>query len=156
MSLRPFFNKLVEDSARNLQNQSILINGVTIHGAPQQPAYGFLAFGYKRKNCTIWESIPEDTQILITHGPAFGVLDEVEEYPHNFSRNEGCEALKAKINSLKSLKLHICGHIHSGYGTAYVDGVTYVNAAVADDQHKPINKPITIELRNGVFEVVEE
>jgi len=51
------------------------------------------------------ENIPDDVDILITHVPPYGILDE----------NSGSEeVLNALCN--KNMKVHIFGHAHGGYG----------------------------------------
>jgi Icc-related predicted phosphoesterase len=76
-----------------------------------------------------WEAIPDDTDILITHGPAFGTLDTVTGRPYD---NLGCELLAERIEVIKP-KIHVCGHIHSGYGYTFKDGTHFFNAAVLDE-----------------------
>jgi len=91
----------------------------------------------------MWDLIPDDTEILITHGPPFGIQDQVE------SREKfvGCEELRNAIdNRLKKLKLHVFGHVHKGYGKVEVCGVIHVNASIMNEDYEPVNKPIRIIL----------
>jgi Icc-related predicted phosphoesterase len=51
------------------------------------------------------------------------------------------------INRIKEIKpkIHVCGHIHSGYGY-YFDGNThFINAAVLGENYQYENKPLTVE-----------
>ena len=92
-----------------------------------------------------WQAIPNDTQILITHGPPQGILDQTT-YASGDLRSEplGCPLLMKRIKELKKLDLHFFGHIHHPGGTAKCqDGVTFYNAAVCDEMCVPSN-PITI------------
>ena len=62
----------------------------------------------------LWENIPEDTDILITHTPPRGCLDL------SYNRNHqlefcGCSNLLKNIFRVKP-KLHCYGHIHSCEG----------------------------------------
>lgn len=97
-----------------------------------------------------WEMIPDDTDILVTHSPAYGMLDMV---------NEGCGARRCGSTSLMSNlrritpKLHVFGHIHSGYGIRRAvdeDGIPgypiSVNASIMDETHRPVNAPIRVVL----------
>jgi Icc-related predicted phosphoesterase len=85
--------------------------------------------------------IPEGIDILITHGPAWGILDDVEG---NRNVHLGCELLAEKIKQIKP-KIHICGHIHSGHGH-YFDGYThYFNASVLNEQYLYSHKPWIID-----------
>src|SRR6187402_1527746 len=54
--------------------------------------------------------IPEDTDILITHSPPFGILD------HCSNGHVGSKSLRSTINRIKP-KIHIFGHIHENGGT---------------------------------------
>jgi Icc-related predicted phosphoesterase len=55
-----------------------------------------------------WDNIPENLDILITHGPPFGIFDRTAK-----KVNAGCKYLLAKIQKVKP-KIHIFGHIHEG------------------------------------------
>ena len=73
---------------------------------------------------------------LITHGPAFGILDDT------YTRMRvGCEELYKKIVDVKP-KYHICGHIHYAYGMKEMDGITFINAASLGEKYEYTHKPI--------------
>ena len=79
----------------------------TIFGSPRTPKYVDSAFQYARDD-DIWsEMVPEDLDILITHGPPYGYLDGI--------RHSGCHHL-ARIIESRRPKLVVFGHIHVGYG----------------------------------------
>ena len=117
---------------------------VKIYGSPWQPRFMNWAFNADRGEDIqqYWDKIPNDTDILITHGPAFGYLDTVigKGIPL------GCENLTDKIAEVKP-KIHVCGHIHSGYGhkVSTDGGVHFFNAAVLGEQYSYIHKPITFD-----------
>ena len=90
-----------------------------------------------------WKGIPADTDILVTHGPPHRTLDQVQE---GLSNALGCEALRERIKTLKRLKLHVFGHIHGGYGEKLVDGVLYVNAAICNEQYRPVNAVKVVDI----------
>jgi Icc-related predicted phosphoesterase len=91
----------------------------------------------------VWNQIHEDTDILITHGPAWGILDEVR--PAWKKGHLGCEGLAKRIKEIKP-KLHIPGHIHDAYGIKKVGETTHINASICTEDYEPINKPIVIDL----------
>lgn len=97
-----------------------------------------------------WDKIPLDIDILVTHGPPMGVLDQVERFNGPKCEweieNVGCRDLLDKIQQLKQLRVHAFGHIHSGYGVIKAGDITYINASICDEQYRPINKPIVFEL----------
>ena len=92
-----------------------------------------------------WALIPDDTDILITHSPPFGVLDKVERYDKGIIENVGSKSLAARCCDL-DYKLHVFGHVHEGYGILRVGDVTMVNASHVNKYYKPVNKSIRIEL----------
>ena len=129
-------------------------NMVKIWGSPWQPEFHNWAFNLPRgeKLKEKWDMIPDDVDILVTHGPAFGKLDFV---PYD-GVNVGCEDLLSKIQEIKP-KIHLCGHIHSGRGVVFSEGTLYVNASVLNDRYEFRNKPITIDFdfKTGEWDVIE-
>ena len=115
-----------------------------IYGSPWQPEFYSWAFNLPKNSLQLaakWEAIPDNTDILITHGPAFGTLDTVAGRPWD---NLGCELLAQRIEVIKP-KIHVCGHIHSGYGYEFKNGTHFFNAAVLDEQYEYTQKPMTFD-----------
>lgn len=131
-----------------LQDSETVIDGVKFWGAPWQPWYHSWAFNLPRGKdiAEKWSFIPDDTNVLITHGPPYKILDRVLVQGINPSFDVGCEDLLNRINELKSLKAHIFGHIHNGYGQLNVGGVKFVNAAICTEEYQATNSPIIIEV----------
>jgi len=133
--------KYLEDSAYE-------IGGLKIYGSPWQPRFFDWAFNLNRGTelAAKWTLIPEDTDILITHGPPHGILDEVPR--RYWTENTGCEELLKKVRELsqKKLKLHVFGHIHCGYGQAEEFGVKFVNASNCDESYEPTQSAQVIEI----------
>jgi Icc-related predicted phosphoesterase len=132
-----------------LQDSSVELEGFKVYGAPWQPRFFDWAFNLDRgaEMAAKWQLIPDDTQILITHGPPHGILDAVPTAGR--VENAGCEELRARVEmiaSLGRLKMHLFGHIHCGYGTQKGFGVTFVNASTCDEEYRPTQPPIVIDL----------
>jgi Icc-related predicted phosphoesterase len=126
---------------------------VKIYGTPWQPWFYDWAFNLPRNGMGLaakWEAIPEDTDILLTHGPAWGVLDTVAGRWHD---KLGCELLIERIEKIQP-KIHSCGHIHTGYGYEFKDGTHFFNAAVLDEQYEYTQKPQTIDWNVNTNEIV--
>ncbi|HQU86420.1 MAG TPA: metallophosphatase domain-containing protein [Pyrinomonadaceae bacterium] len=132
-----------------LQDSFIEIEGLKIYGSPWQPRFFDWAFNLHRgaELAEKWKSIPHDIDILITHGPPNGILDEV---PRPFGvENTGCEELMKRIEQISvfgKLKLHVFGHIHCGYGKTEENGIVFVNASTCDEEYKPTQPPIVVEI----------
>lgn len=131
-----------------LNHQPLILNGLKIFGSPYTPKFYNWAFNVPRgpKLAALWKDIPNDTQILITHGPPMFKLDEVKRSKFNIE-NVGCQDLAERIKDLTDLKLHIFGHIHEGYGNIQEpSGLHYINASCLDERYKVANKPVCIDL----------
>ena len=119
-----------------LQDSETIIEGLKIWGSPYTPYWGGWAFSEHGINIKKhWDKIPKSTDILITHGPPFGLLDEVN------GEHKGCKYLSEKKKEL-NLKLHIFGHIHEGYG---IDGKN-INTAVVNEDYELVNDPVVIDI----------
>ena len=140
---------LLHPSIIYLQDSSVQIDGINIYGSPWQPRFYEWAFNLMRgaEINEKWRLIPDDIDILITHGPPHEILDAV---PTRFGvENAGCEELRKrveKIAELGRLKLHIFGHIHCGYGTYKGLGVDFINASICDEQYAPTQPPLIIDI----------
>lgn len=118
-------------------------NLVKIYGTPWQPEFFNWAFNLPRNGWELeqkWNDIPVDTDILITHGPAFGHLDIIPGRIENL----GCELLAKRIETIKP-KIHVFGHIHGGAGYKFENGTHFVNAASLNERYMFTNVPITME-----------
>lgn len=116
---------------------------IKIWGSPWQPEFYDWAFNLPREGEELrekWSLIPNDVDILITHGPAHGYLDRVIGGWENL----GCELLAESIK-VKKPKIHVCGHIHTGYGYIFDGDTHYINAAVLNEQYVFANKPLTVD-----------
>jgi predicted phosphodiesterase len=117
---------------------------VKVWGSPWQPEFYNWAFNLPRQGWELgvhWNQIPEDTEILITHGPPFGHLDTVKSNP---TFNTGCELLRERVDVVKP-KIHVFGHIHTGYGYKFDGNTHFFNAAVLDEQYYFTQKPMTVD-----------
>ena len=111
-----------------LINEAVEVMGLKIWGSPITPLYGG-AFGKSspKDRERLYETIPVDTKILVTHGPPYGILDRSPGMLHN----EGCQKLRDAVDRLKP-QLHVFGHIHGAHGMANMDETLFVNAALLD------------------------
>jgi predicted phosphodiesterase len=125
--------------------------GLKVYGSPWQPEFNNWAFNLPHNGKEleeVWNKIPDDTDILLTHGPAYGFVDKILGKYENL----GCEKLAERVQIVQPT-LHVCGHIHSGNGVAYKDGTTYINASVLNEKYDYTYKPYNIELNLETKEV---
>lgn len=107
-----------------------------------------------------WALIPQDVDILITHSPPYGILDEVEIYGHERDEcNEagldtkihvGSKSLALKIGNMEKPPLLWCwGHIHEAYGEDLAvrsKSCKMINCSHVNEYYEPVNKPILVIL----------
>lgn len=125
-----------------LNNSDHVIDGVVFYGSPETPAFYGWAFNRTLEELyDHWAKIPDDVNVLITHGPAFGVLDQLED-----GRNAGDIQLFNRICDLEKLKLHVCGHIHPGHGKTKRNELVSINGSILNDAYQIANKPIVFNL----------
>lgn len=122
--------------------------GVRLWGSPIQPWYHDWAFNRERGEeiRQHWDLIPDSTNILITHGPPFGILDQVctGDKPH-----VGCEELLDVVQKIQP-KIHVFGHIHEAYGQQHIGATHFINASSLSQKYEFQNPPIVVP-----FEVTE-
>lgn len=130
-----------------LQDSYTKILGITIYGMPWQlPFYGsFNASETKME--TLCANIPP-CDILLSHGPALGLLDGIKKAPFDPESellfeivSVGSKALKEKILCLKP-KLVVTGHIHEAYGQTHLDSTRFINGSYMNEKMIPANSPI--------------
>lgn len=95
------------------ENMTITEGGATwkVYGSPGSPWFGGWAFNYEQGEAPeLVSRIPNDTDILLTHGPPSGILDETTP-----GARVGCRELWKKVQSVRP-KIHVFGHIHEARG----------------------------------------
>lgn len=125
-----------------LQDEEIVVNGFRIYGSPWTPRFFNWAFMLDR-GADIrakWEKIPSGLDILLTHGPPMFKLDRNLAGEHC-----GCLDLREVVYD-RLPRYHVFGHIHPGHGISMSEHVTFVNAAVCNDQLMVVNKPTIFNL----------
>lgn len=94
-----------------------------------------------------WDKIPEDVDVLITHGPPYGILDAVFHMDGVTIRERvGCMHLYDRIKSLTKLKYHLFGHIHGSNGEYNFGGVQFYNVSNCGETYAIDYPPRVIEL----------
>jgi Icc-related predicted phosphoesterase len=141
-----------------LQDSGINIDGLSIYGSPWQPEFMHWAFNVPRGQlATYWDEIPTGLDILITHGPPYGILDQrvlpgvrrlapwEDEEPFAGSDHVGDEELLATVERVKP-RIHVFGHIHSGYGKTQNNHTAFYNASLCDEDYEPMHEPWVIDV----------
>jgi Icc-related predicted phosphoesterase len=129
-------------NATVLINEGIKIEGLRLWGTPVTPMYGG-AFGLSRAKDRkkLYAQIPLDTDVLISHGPPFGILDADPVS----GLHQGCHELLDVVIELRP-KLHVFGHIHTASGVFQTEQTTFVNAARLGLDQDPDEGPFVFEM----------
>ena len=132
-----------DNGVHYLQDTSVEIMGHLVHGSPWQPYFHNWAFNLKTEEELYdrFEQAQIGTDILITHGPPLGVLD-------NNKHGESCgsSALLKRIREIEP-KLFVCGHIHESRGVSKIGTTKCVNASCVDLRLNILRSPaIVVEI----------
>ncbi|KAH8554146.1 metallophosphoesterase domain-containing 1-like protein [Umbelopsis sp. PMI_123] len=126
-----------------LQNSSYKLpaslGGYLIYGSPYAPFHiGGAFMPYDLSD--VWKCVPNDTDILVTHTPPYGIQDTTRR-----GQNVGCEHLLKRIKEIKP-KASIFGHIHEAHGVHEEDGTVYINACTSNSRYKATQLPVVLDL----------
>jgi Icc-related predicted phosphoesterase len=131
-------------NAHFLKHEAVEIRGLKIFGTPWVPDLPTHAF-HKRQSALaeLWARIPSDLDILVTHTPPKGILDESSR-----GRSLGCPALAHEMQRL-SPRLHCFGHIHASAGQQRMGETLFINASSIESGTGRIRRPVTLTLSSG-------
>lgn len=128
-----------------LNDSGTVIDGVSFWGSPITPRFHDWSFmrdpgeDIERH----WRMIPDSTDVLITHGPPHGILDEVMRDDGSLEKT-GCPSLLQAVRSI-SPKLHIFGHIHEGHGDHIEQGTRFLNVSTMNKYYRIHHPPVVVE-----------
>ena len=116
-----------------LEDSGATIDGVRFWGSPWQPAFNDWAFNLPRGApiAAKWAKIPDDVDVLVTHGPPHGIGDRGP-----VAGRLGCEDLLARVRRVRP-KLHLFGHIHQDGGLWEDGGVCFANVTTWECERPP-------------------
>ena len=115
----------LQDSGATLEE----FGGIRIYGLPASPNGGSGNKAFQRKGRSqdlqeVWDRIPANVDILMTHGSGDLLAREIER---------------------KRPAVHVCGHLHGGHGAWFDDHTTAVNAAIMDSSYFPTQLPVVFD-----------
>lgn len=138
-----------------IENESIEVLGIRIFGTPssivsppcraiseeesESGRYGLWAFQHTLEDDLSKWSIPRGVDIVVSHSPPFGACDEADGISY------GSHGLRKAIEESKPL-LHVCGHVHSGYGISKIGPTTVANASILDNRRKVTHHPLIFDI----------
>jgi len=140
-----------------LLNEDVVIEGVKFWGSPITPK--FLNWSFMRERGAplqaVWSQIPDDVDVLITHGPPYGHGDLAPAYYTPHLNVAGCLDLLNRVREIKTKsdwkypRVHCFGHIHAGHGATQSNefgDLVFINAAICTEEYLPTNQPLSFEI----------
>lgn len=119
-----------------IEDKLVVVDGIKIFGSPWTPTFFNWAFMRDRGEPIrqFWDLIPDGLDLLVTHGPPWGILDFCGQHA-------GCEELLKIVTKelARPPRFHIFGHIHEGHGAQTTDNTTFLNVAICDEHYRPVN-----------------
>lgn len=98
-----------------LRDSGLTIDGVKFWGTPYVPEFFGWAFMEVDSDLHLrYDNIPEDTDVLISHGPPYGFGDVATDF--GSIEHVGSYALSSALSKRPNIKLNFFGHIHGGWG----------------------------------------
>lgn len=128
-------NKQIEGLPENchyLCNSGVEIENIKFWGIPY-----FISDELQGFTPQLMAKIPNNTDILVTHRPPFGILDTTDN-------SYGCPDLLQAIIKIRP-KYHLFGHVHMAYGIEKSVHTIFVNSALTNQNYELINKPFLLK-----------
>ena len=124
----------LDPNVHYLRNSGIEIDGIKFYGVPM-----FMNDCITYRQARNYEAIPNDTDILITHSPAYGILDFDDDVHY------GSWEILSKLSTL-NLKAHLFGHVHAQHGIESINDTLYSNGAIMNSDYSNFSAPNLITL----------
>lgn len=124
----------LDNNVNYLCNSGIEIDGVKFYGVSM-----FLEDCITDRQSRNYANIPDDTDVLITHSPAYGIHD------YDDGINYGSEVLLQVVTSVNP-RIHLFGHIHKQHGRTTIGTTTFSNGAIMNENYTILNHPNVIGL----------
>lgn len=144
-----------------LQDESLLLSGIRIYGSPFSiPYWGKPTHSDAFNNAKLLAGIPDDIDILVTHGAPKGFFDVIELkkngwLPMGYSPglyNVGSPDLAERVRQVRP-KVHVFGHVHKPLPRVVKqDGTIYINACSVQELD-PLNGDLLVPI---VFDMIPD
>ncbi|MBD5331204.1 MAG: serine/threonine protein phosphatase [Bacteroides sp.] len=128
----------LDSNVHYLCNSGIEIEGLKFYGVPM-----FMEDCVTNRQTSYYTNTPADTDILITHSPAYGILDLDDSIDGEFI-HYGSEEILALVMKIHP-RAHLFGHIHRQHGLTKQNGIIFSNGAIMNEDYSRLNIPNIIE-----------
>lgn len=126
-----------------LINEEVTLHGLKFWASPYTPEFNNWSFNLPRgeRLKAVWDLIPDDCDVLLSHGPPRDILDFT---PYG-NLNVGCDDLARRVIEVSPL-VSAFGHIHYSYGVSQMYHTYFINSSICNEPYRPVNKPHIIEI----------
>lgn len=141
--------EVVPENVIYLEDEEVVIDEIKFYGTPVQKI--FFNWAFNRPEAILanhWKAIPDNTDVVITHSPPYGIGDYVPD------GHQGSPSLYMEIVKRIKPKILTYGHIHEGYGIKVIDNITFINASNLDGEYQCVNPPILVEIINKKVNII--
>jgi Icc-related predicted phosphoesterase len=124
----------VPENVHIITNGDVEIEGYTFFGISYTPEFCNWALNLERngeKTKHYWDVASKHADVIISHGPPYGIMDYV---PHD-RVNVGCNIFKKTLPEFTQLKLCCFGHIHEGYACEKKGNVIFANGSLVNGNY---------------------
>lgn len=130
-----------------LTDRLVTYDGLRIYGTPWQPRFLDWAFNLDEPDLSRkWDNIPDDTDILVLHGPPHGHCDLANPNTHRpYPEHTGSPSLTQRISKIQP-RLVICGHIHEAHGISHVGQSLVANVSHVNEDYRPMHSPMIFNM----------
>ena len=125
----------LDDNVHYLCGSGVEIGGLKFWGVPM-----FMEDCVSGHQEQLFASIPEDTDVLVTHTPPYGILDKDGDILY------GSTELLHRVRTVRP-RAHLFGHIHRAYGVINDGTTVFSNAAIMDAHYDCLRPPVELEVR---------
>lgn len=139
-----------------LIHQQLDWNGLRVFGSPYTPIFFDWAYMKPRSKLDIvWQSIPDNIDILITHGPPKGIFDVTADMHTGEPIHVGSKSLLRHVKNRIKPKLHTFGHIHDengilNFGMIVREQTKFINCACCDIAGRLVHNGFVVEIEPSV------
>lgn len=138
------FKSRLPRNAVCLIDEGVTREGISFWGSPFTPRFFNWAFMEDRGDPIKrhWDLIPENIDVLITHGPVYGILDQ-----NPAGKCCGCKELRDQVFNRIKPKYHLFGHIHlQGSRKIKIKDTEFFNLSYVDEDYQPTNSVTVIDI----------
>jgi Icc-related predicted phosphoesterase len=135
-----------------LIHDQIELEGLVIFGTPYTPTFFDWAFMRDREKLDIvWQSIPENVDLLITHGPPKGYMDVTSDANTREPIHVGSLSLTRQVKQRIKPIVHAFGHIHDeprirNFGIVRDDEITFINCSCCTLRSQLVNHGMIVDI----------